>query len=101
MSTELSELFFRPFQPFRGDPAAKRQREIEAPPRGSPTIRSKARNLTEDIEGSKNEKLFISTWITVRRGAPRSVVGPFPSEAAIYEALFQTATPKPPFMTIF
>jgi len=74
---------------------------MQTPPRGSPTIRSKARNLTEDCEGSKNQKLFISTWIAVRRGAPRSVVGPFPSEAAIYEAPLQTATPKPPFMTNF
>ena len=74
---------------------------MQTPPRGSPTIRSKARNLTEDIEGSKNLEVFISAWITVRRGAPLSVVGPFPSEAAIYEAAFQTATPKPPFMTIF
>ena len=93
--------FFPAVSPVQGNQAAKRQRETETPPRGRPTIRSKARNLTEDIEGSKNLEVFISAWIAVRRGASRSVVGPFPSEAAIYEASCRTATLKRPRVTIF
>lgn len=64
----------------------------EASPFSFPTIRSKARNLTEDPLGSKNETFLFSLWSrrTLVPAAPAS--GPFPSEAGIYAAPLLSAT---------